>query len=39
VTGVLSALQRQAPPIPFGVVQRALDAELPCWPNTIARLA
>ena len=38
VTGVLSALQRQAPPIPFAVVQRQLDAELPGWRNTIARL-
>ena len=38
VTGVLAALQRQAPPIPFGVVQRALDAELPGWRNTVARL-
>jgi len=38
VTGVLSALQRQAPPIPFGVVQRQLDAELPGWRNTIERL-
>ncbi|MEK7435582.1 MAG: AarF/ABC1/UbiB kinase family protein [Pseudomonadota bacterium] len=38
VTGVLAALQRQAPPIPFGVVQRALDAELPGWRSTIAQL-
>ena len=38
VTGVLAALQRQAPPIPFGVVQRALDAEPPGWRNTVARL-
>lgn len=28
MTGVLSALQQQAPPIPFAVVQRALDAAL-----------
>ena len=38
VTGVLRALQQQAPPIPFGVVTRQLDAELPGWRNTIARL-
>ena len=38
VTGVLAALQRQAPPIPFDVVERALDAELPGWRNTIAQL-
>ena len=38
VTGVLAALQRQAPPIPFAVVQRQLDAELPGWRNTIAQL-
>jgi len=38
VTNVLAALQRQAPPIPFGVVQRQLDAELPGWRNTIAQL-
>ena len=38
VTGVLRALQQQAPPIPFGVVQRQLDAELPGWRNTITRL-
>ncbi len=38
VTGVLRALQRQAPPIPFDVVQRQLDAELPGWRNTITRL-
>ena len=36
VTGVLRALQQQAPPIPFGVVQRALDSELPGWRKTIA---
>jgi predicted unusual protein kinase regulating ubiquinone biosynthesis (AarF/ABC1/UbiB family) len=38
VTGVLSALQKTAPPIPFDVVQRALDAELPGWRNTITQL-
>jgi predicted unusual protein kinase regulating ubiquinone biosynthesis (AarF/ABC1/UbiB family) len=38
VTGVLSALQQQAPPIPFDVVQRQLDAELPGWRKSIARL-
>ena len=38
VTSVLAALQRQAPPIPFSVVQRQLDAELPGWRNTITRL-
>ena len=39
VTGVLRALQQQAPPIPINLVQRALDAELPGWRNTIAQLA
>ncbi len=38
VTGVLRALQREAPPIPFDVVTRVLDAELPGWRKTIARL-
>ncbi len=38
VTEVLRTLQRQAPPIPFDVVQRALDAELPGWRNTIKQL-
>ena len=38
VTGVLRALQQQAPPIPFDAVQRQLDAELPGWRKTIARL-
>ncbi len=38
VTGVLRTLQQQAPPIPFGVVQQQLDAELPGWRNTIAQL-
>ncbi|MGP1676670.1 MAG: ABC1 kinase family protein [Burkholderiales bacterium] len=38
VTGVLSALQQHAPPIPFGMVQRQLAAELPGWEKTIARL-
>ena len=38
VTGVLAALQKQAPPIPFAVVERQLDAELPGWRNTIAQL-
>jgi len=38
VTGVLRALQQQAPPIPFGVVKRQLDAELPGWRKTIKRL-
>jgi len=38
VTGVLAALQKTAPPIPFGVVERQLDAELPGWHNTIASL-
>ncbi len=38
VTGVLAALQRQAPPIPFSVVQQQLDAELPGWRNTIVQL-
>ncbi len=38
VTGVLRALQQQAPPIPFDVVQRQLDAELPGWRNTIKQL-
>ena len=38
VTGVLRALQQQAPPIPFGVIEQQLDAELPGWRNTIARL-
>src|SRR5665811_1281222 len=38
VTGVLRTLQQQAPPIPFAVVQRALDAEIPGWRKTIARL-
>lgn len=38
VTGILSALQRQAPPIPFSVVQRQLDAELPGWRGVIERL-
>jgi len=31
VTGVLRALQRQAPPIPYEAVKRQLDAELPGW--------
>jgi len=38
VTGVLRTLQQQAPPIPFALVKRELDAELPGWRNTIARL-
>ena len=38
VTGVLRALQQQAPPIPFDVVKRQLDAELPGWRKTIKRL-
>ncbi|MBE0622618.1 MAG: AarF/ABC1/UbiB kinase family protein [Burkholderiales bacterium] len=38
VIAILSALQQQAPPIPFGVVQRQLDAELPGWQKTIVRL-
>jgi predicted unusual protein kinase regulating ubiquinone biosynthesis (AarF/ABC1/UbiB family) len=38
VTSVLSALQRQAPPIPFSLVQRQLDAELPGWQGVIERL-
>ncbi len=38
VAEVLRALQRQAPPIPFDVVKRQLDAELPGWRNTIRRL-
>ncbi len=38
VAGVLRTLQRQAPPIPFDVVQRQLDAELPDWRKTIKQL-
>jgi len=38
VTGVLRTLQQQAPPIPFDVVQRQLDAELPGWRDTIKEL-
>jgi predicted unusual protein kinase regulating ubiquinone biosynthesis (AarF/ABC1/UbiB family) len=38
VTGVLAALQRQAPPIPFSIVERQLDAELPGWRDVIERL-
>jgi len=38
VTGVLAALQKTAPPIPFSVVQQQLDAELPGWRDTIAQL-
>ena len=38
VTGVLRALQKQAPPIPFDAVKRQLDAELPGWRKTIKRL-
>ena len=39
VTGVLRALQQQAPPIPFDAVKRALDAELPGWRKTISSCA
>lgn len=38
VTGVLRALQQQAPPIPFDAVKRQLDAELPGWEKTIKQL-
>ncbi len=38
VTGVLRALQQQAPPIPFDLVKRQLNAELPGWRKTIKRL-
>ena len=38
VAEVLRVLQRQAPPIPFDVVKRQLDAELPGWRRTIKRL-
>ncbi|MBI5909647.1 MAG: AarF/ABC1/UbiB kinase family protein [Betaproteobacteria bacterium] len=38
VTGVLRALQKQVPPIPFDAVKRQLDAVLPGWRKTIARL-
>ena len=38
VAEVLRVLQRQAPPIPFDVVKRQLDAELPGWRKTIKRL-
>ncbi len=38
VAEVLRTLQRQAPPIPFDVVQRQLDSELPGWRNTIKEL-
>ncbi len=38
VTGVLRALQRQAPPVPFDAVKRQLDAELPRWRKTIKGL-
>jgi len=38
VTGVLRALQQQAPPIPFVLVLRELDMALPGWRKTIARL-
>ena len=38
VTGVLRALQQQAPPIPFDAVKRQLDAELPDWRKTIKQL-
>jgi len=38
VAEVLRALQQQAPPIPFDVVKRQLDAELPGWRKTIKRL-
>ena len=38
VAEVLRTLQRQAPPIPFDVVERTLDAELPGCRNTIKLL-
>jgi len=38
VTGVLRSLQQQAPPIPFDLVKRQLDAELPGWRKTIKGL-
>jgi len=38
VTGVLRTLQRHAPPIPFAVVIRQLDIELPGWRKTIVQL-
>jgi len=38
VAEVLRVLQSQAPPIPFEVVKRQLDAELPGWRKTIKRL-
>jgi predicted unusual protein kinase regulating ubiquinone biosynthesis (AarF/ABC1/UbiB family) len=39
VAGILRALQRQAPPIPFDAVTRQLDEELPKWRETIQHLA
>jgi predicted unusual protein kinase regulating ubiquinone biosynthesis (AarF/ABC1/UbiB family) len=38
VTYILRTLQQQAPPIPFELVKRQLDAELPGWRKTIKRL-